>query len=116
MANPQAALLMCIRMGRYLRRLWISQKALDLFAKGRQMFAMRATFDSEKAIADVIRARIGYRKPQTALADELGVSRSYLSEVLAGKKKPGPGLLRALGYDPSPYYRKAECKGGRNGG
>ena len=62
---------------------------------------------SEDAIVEAIRARIGYRKGQTDVADDLGVSRSYLCEVLSGKKKPGPVLLKALGYDPLPHYRKA---------
>lgn len=69
------------------------------------------TFKSEQDIIEVVRAKITYRRHQTALAAELGVSRSYLSEFLAGKKSPGPVILRAIGYDPSPYYRKAERKG-----
>jgi transcriptional regulator with XRE-family HTH domain len=59
-----------------------------------------------REIADQLRARVGYRNSQTALARELGVSRSYLNEVLAGKKNPGEVLLAALGFEPHPYYRK----------
>ena len=65
-------------------------------------------FTSEPDIIDRLRDRIGYKRSQTKLAEELGISRSYLCELLAGAKvKPGPEILKALGYDPTPYYRKA---------
>lgn len=35
---------------------------------------------------------------QTAVAADLGVSNSYLCHILAGRRKPGPRLLRAMGY------------------
>lgn len=63
-------------------------------------------FVSEADIAEAVRAKIGYRLNQTQLADEIGISRSHLSEFLAGKKKPGAKLLEALGYDPMPHYRE----------
>ena len=66
-------------------------------------------FLSEQEIIETMRARIGYKRTQNDLADKLGVSHSYLSELLAGKKKsPGPSILKALGYDPAPHYRKAK--------
>lgn len=62
--------------------------------------------ESEDEIADALRQRIGYRKTQEDLANELGISRSYLSEILAGKKKVGHAVLTAMGYDPKPRYMK----------
>ena len=62
---------------------------------------------SQGEIVEALRSRIAYRRGQERLAKELGISRPYLSELLAGKKKPGPAILKALGYDPTPYYRKA---------
>ncbi len=48
---------------------------------------------------------------QQALARELGISQGYLSQFLAGgRPRPAIGLLRSLGYDPDPYYRKADDK------
>lgn len=63
---------------------------------------------SEDEIAEALRDRINYRTTQTDLAKELGISRSYLCELLLGRKKVGPEVLRKLGYDPTPYYRKAK--------
>ena len=63
-------------------------------------------FQSEQAIRETVRAKIGYRRTQLHLADELGISRSMLSEFLAGKKNAGPVLLKALGFDPRPHYRR----------
>ena len=62
---------------------------------------------SEAEIAEALRARISYRLSQTDLAKELGISHAHLSEVLSGKKRPGPRVLKAMGYDPTPYYCKA---------
>jgi len=62
--------------------------------------------ESALEIVDQLKRRIGYDLQLCALAQELGVSHSYLSEVLAGKKTPGPKLIRALGYDPTPRYTK----------
>jgi antitoxin component HigA of HigAB toxin-antitoxin module len=61
---------------------------------------------SEPEIVEGLRARIGYRTNQTELAKELGISRSYLNEVLHGKKHLGAEVLKKLGYDPTPHYRK----------
>ena len=65
---------------------------------------------SEAEIAEALRARISYRVSQTDLAKELGISHAHLSEVLAGKKRPGPVVLKAMGYDPAPYYCKVQTQ------
>ena len=62
---------------------------------------------TEAEIVEELRSRVSYRISQTDLADKIGISRSYLSEVLAGKKiSIGPRILDALGYDPAPRYAK----------
>jgi len=38
------------------------------------------------------------KQGQASVARELGVSRSYLSHILAGRRQPGPKLLRAMGF------------------
>jgi hypothetical protein len=62
--------------------------------------------ESAAEIVELLRGRVGYRRRANALARQLGVSHSYLSEVLAGKKLPGPKLLDALGFDPAPRYAR----------
>ena len=63
---------------------------------------------SETEIVEALRERIDYHTTQDAIAKELGISRSYLCEVLGKKKKVGPVILKALGYDPTPHYRKVK--------
>lgn len=45
---------------------------------------------------------------QKAVADKLGISPSYLWELLRGTRTPGPRVLEALGLERSETtYRKA---------
>lgn len=70
--------------------------------------ANKVNTHSADEIAEALRGRISYDTTQIDLAKELGISRSHLCEVLGGKKQLGPAILKALGYDPTPYYRKAK--------
>lgn len=45
---------------------------------------------------------------QKEWADQYGVAPSYLSDFLNGRRDASPSILRALGFDPMHYYRKAE--------
>lgn len=45
---------------------------------------------------------------QKALADELGVSDTYLSDVLNGRKEPGEAILIPLGLERVVTYRRAK--------
>jgi hypothetical protein len=42
---------------------------------------------------------------QEEAAETWGVSRSYLGEVLAGRQRPGPKILDALGLEHIDKYR-----------
>jgi hypothetical protein len=66
-----------------------------------------ATYRSERDLAELVKAQIGYHKTQTEWAKKAGISRAYLSDFLAGKRGAGPAILKALGFEPTPYYRKA---------
>jgi transcriptional regulator with XRE-family HTH domain len=57
------------------------------------------------ALRKILQGQIKYGATQTDLAAELGVSRSYLCDFLQGNREVGPTILKALGYDPTPYYR-----------
>ena len=68
---------------------------------------MAPRFHSPDEIIEVLRGRIASRGAQTEFAEAAGVSKSYLSELVAGKKTaPGDAVLRGLGYDPTPHYRR----------
>lgn len=63
-------------------------------------------FMTESQIVELARGQIGYGRTQRDLAAEAGVSHGYVSTFLAGRKGIGPALLKALGFDPQPYYKK----------
>jgi transcriptional regulator with XRE-family HTH domain len=44
---------------------------------------------------------------QSAVADEAGVSKTYLSDVLKGRRTPGPKILGVLGLYRQPVSYKA---------
>jgi transcriptional regulator with XRE-family HTH domain len=46
-------------------------------------------------------------KSQAQVAADIGVSPSYLSDVLGGRRAPGPKVLDALGLVRSTVYRPA---------
>ena len=43
---------------------------------------------------------------QKALAEQLGVSPAYLSDVLNGRKDPGDAILEPLGLERVVTYRR----------
>lgn len=51
---------------------------------------------NKKQLLEYLRSMIAYRQSASRVAKRLGVSRSYFSEVLAGKKEIGPTILKAL--------------------
>lgn len=59
---------------------------------------------------DDVRAFLGAacRRAGTAVAfaQSLGFSAAYLSDVLRGRRAPGPGLLEAIGMERVTAYRR----------
>ena len=47
-----------------------------------------------------------YASSQTTVADELGVSKQYLCDVLAGRRELGPKMLSGLGLYRIVSYRR----------
>ena len=47
-----------------------------------------------------------YASSQTTVADELGVSKQYLCDVLAGRRELGPKILTGLGLYRIVTYGK----------
>jgi len=42
-----------------------------------------------------------------ALADRIGISAAYLSDVLHGRREPGPAICRFLKLAPETIYKEA---------
>lgn len=63
-------------------------------------------------IADVLtmlRSHLSYEQSQKDLAQEMGVSETYVSLVLSGQRVPGPKVLHFLGLrrDVTVTYKRA---------
>lgn len=43
---------------------------------------------------------------QRAAALKLGITQAYLSDLILGKRKPGPRVLKALGIERDVTYRE----------
>lgn len=54
-------------------------------------------------VVELLRKRQGDR-PAMKLADELGISKSYLSEIFKGTREPGPSVLEKLGLKREVIY------------
>lgn len=52
-----------------------------------------------------IREKVALAGSQAKLAQMLGISEAYLSDILNGKRHPGPKVLEALHLEKG-YFRK----------
>lgn len=68
----------------------------------------RGKYVSSREIAEQVKQHVSYKIRQRDIARKLGVSNSYLSDFLAGNREAGPKILKALGFQTVPYYRKAK--------
>lgn len=59
---------------------------------------------SQADLVALLRRRAKRAGSQQALAEMLGVTPAYLSDVLAGRRAPGPKLLQALGLRRQVAY------------
>jgi transcriptional regulator with XRE-family HTH domain len=55
----------------------------------------------------ILKARIA-KQSGSAVAKELGVSPAYLSDVMRGKREPGPKILEPLGLVRVVTYRRKQ--------
>ena len=62
---------------------------------------------TSRELAKQLAATVSRDRRQKAIAIDLGISDAYLSDFLNGKREAGPMILTALGYEPTPFYRKA---------
>ena len=54
----------------------------------------------------VLRQRLSGRT-QVSLAQELGITTSYLSDILTGRRAIGPQVLKALGLEKRITYHRS---------
>jgi len=59
-------------------------------------------------VISLIHAEISRLGNQKALSEVAHVSPSYLSDILAGKRNPNPGILKYLGLKVQLMYAKVE--------
>ena len=62
---------------------------------------------TRKAVQQHLQRLVSEGGDQKSVANTLGVSATYLSEVLRGTKLPGPKILKALGLRRIEAYEKA---------
>lgn len=58
-------------------------------------------------VIEILRKRQGER-PARQLAEELGVTPQYLSDVFSGRREIGPSILAGLGLERETFYVEAE--------
>ena len=68
------------------------------------MFAM-ATMITRDQLVKLLQKRQGGRA-QRELAEELGISPAYLSDIYLGKRDPGESVLEKLGLEKQTVYVK----------
>jgi len=62
---------------------------------------------TEQQVISQLRAAASQAGSQRAYAETIGVSEAYLSDVLAGRRTPGPKVLTALGLEAVVLFRSA---------
>lgn len=83
----------------------VTKKAVDKDQPiGEYPFTMLRPAYREDVIALLRKKQAG--RPAYQLAEELGITASYLSDLFLGKKNPGPKLLTALGLTQKTIYQE----------
>ena len=63
---------------------------------------------TEQDVMDRLRAAVAAAGSQKAYAEQIGVSQSYLSDVLVGNRSPGEKILAALNLEAVIMYREKQ--------
>lgn len=61
---------------------------------------------TEQDVLDRLRAAVQAAGSQRAYAEQIGVSQTYLSDVLTGNRAPGEKILNALSLEAVVMYRE----------
>lgn len=57
-------------------------------------------------VVRLLKKQLILRINQKALAEELGISQQHLSDMLHGRRAPGPAVLDLLGLEGNLYAKK----------
>lgn len=79
-----------------------SSEVLDKCANERKLMDVKKQMGT-KEVLKLLRQRQGERT-QAELADELGVSQSFITDLFKGRREPGEKLLKALGLNMKKVY------------
>lgn len=61
------------------------------------------------SLLSLLSAEVSSVGGQKQFANSAGVSQAYVADILAGKRSPGPKILRALGFEKVILYRYAHA-------
>lgn len=61
---------------------------------------------TEQEVMARLRAAVAAAGSQKAYAEQIGVSQTYLSDVLTGNRAPGEKILTSLGLEAVAMYRE----------
>lgn len=63
---------------------------------------------TDEDVIEMLRYRVDREGTQTALSIQIGITPQYLSDVLKGRRRPGPAILNFLGLEMA--YTKSDEK------
>jgi hypothetical protein len=72
-------------------------------------YTERKMVEVKNPVIEDLKKRIDEAGSQKAVAEEMGISPSHLSDVLAGKRNLGEELLEQLGYEKVIVHVKAHA-------
>jgi hypothetical protein len=67
-----------------------------------------ATYFRDEQVVELLKQDVAQIGTLRGYARLKNMSPPYLSRVLRGEKPISPVILRALGFERAPYYRKAK--------
>lgn len=59
-------------------------------------------------LLEMIQIGIQIEGSQKGFAQKIGVSEQYLSDILKGRREPGPKILKWFGLERTVYYRRID--------
>lgn len=63
---------------------------------------------TRKNILCDLRELVNRMSSQKALAEKIGISEQYLTDILKERRKPGPKVIQFLGYEYVEAYKESE--------
>ncbi len=93
----------CQSRGLLLDLFWAVQK---IFLDAHSLACYAAPMFSKEEVLSRLRKAKKSAGTQQALADQMGVSQVYLSDVLNGRREPGPAILAFLNLKAETVFKE----------